>query len=307
MANRMQLPQTVEDYLHWIEMMQGLSLNTVKGYRIALEKWSIYLNEREVDHLNVERFYATAFISKLQKELKATSVNRELSALKGYYKYLLRQKLVGLNPFDGVKSRKRSRELPSFLFEKEIESLVYIKGNDFYVLRDRVIFELLYSTGCRVSELISINIDDVVGKESLKVSGKGNKERLLFLGSKVREAIRAYMPQFESRRKLINQTKNGGKTPLLINNRGFRLTSRGVFYIVKKRVVECGIQKNLGPHAFRHSFATHLLNRGADIRVVQEMLGHSSLSTTQVYTHLGMDSLKDIYGAAHPHALRREH
>lgn len=294
--------QSVESWLIREAKLRGLSDNTIKSYRNAMRGWCGYLDQSSIAVEHAGRMEAVGYLSQLQAKRTPATVNQHLSALKGFYSYLLRKKLLEINPFEGVRSRKRGRHLPQILFEQEIDELTAIEGDDFYSVRDRLIFEMLYSTGCRVSELTSLNKQAVVGRTQIRVMGKGDKERVLFVSSAAQVALKQWIPLLDHYQQKSEEKVNA----LFINRRGGRLTQRGVACIIKKRLIESGIAKKATPHTFRHSFATHLLNRGADIRVVQELLGHSSLSTTQIYTHLGMDQLKDIYTAAHPHALRRK-
>jgi integrase/recombinase XerC/integrase/recombinase XerD len=226
-----------------------------------------------------------------------------LSALRRYFEYQVRYEKRATNPFAAVRSLKRDQRLPDFFFEEEMEQLLALPDESFLGKRDRAILELLYSTGCRVAELVSINISGLNYKrQSIRIVGKGNKERFVFIG---REAMRALDAYLLVREEHVDRNDPDAVQALFINSRGGRITTRGVFYIIRKYIEMAGVPKKVGPHTFRHSFATHVLDRGADIRAVQELLGHSSLSTTQVYTHLGLDRLKKIYRKAHPHARKR--
>jgi site-specific recombinase XerD len=212
------------------------------------------------------------------RHMAPATVNRRLSALKGYYEWRRRRRMPGEeNPFSGSRTVKKGRKLPGYLTHEEIEMFLGYTGDDFAGLRDRALFELLYSTGCRVGEICSMDVSDVMRRQ-VRVRGKGNKERLVFIGSKASEALDAYLPlrlehvadDIDSRRALI------------LDLRGNRLTTRGVYYLIRRYAALTGMAKNVTPHTFRHSFATHVLDEGADIRVVQEMLGHASISTTQI-------------------------
>ncbi|MDC7124029.1 MAG: tyrosine-type recombinase/integrase, partial [Spirochaetales bacterium] len=217
-----------------------------------------------------------------------------------YYKWLLLQGYIGFNPFDNIRSLKKQHKLPDYLFEKEIDALIALTGTGFTGIRDRFILELLYSTGCRVSEAVSINISDIDFKDhAIKVSGKGQKERIVFLGKRAMNCLEEYLALRNIR---ADKDDPDAVNALLLNFRGARITQRGIAGIIEKYVSKSGIVKNVSPHTFRHSFATHLVEHGADIRVVQEMLGHESLSTTQIYTHMGIERLRDVYNQAHPHA-----
>lgn len=290
-----------DPYLSYLESVRGLSAASVRAYRgdlTAFDEWlaAEQLTDEEVDPSVVRRY--VAHLSR--RNAARSSINRTLSALKGYFRFLVRTGVRSGSPVENVRGLKKRQKLPGFLFEEEMKEVLEIQGGDFTALRDRLIFELLYSTGCRISELVLINLDDVDFKGSrILVHGKGRKDRYVFLGRAALECLKDYLP---SRRSRLDRIGSRDEKALLLNANGRRITQRGVAGIIQKRIAETGITKRVSPHTFRHSFASHILDRGADIRIVQELLGHSSLSTTQVYTHLGLGQLKRIYQAAHPHA-----
>jgi len=211
---------------------------------------------------------------------------------------LLRTGRAFSHPFAGIRSLKTSRRLPVFLFEKEIQALLNDDRRGFQPLRDRLLFEVLYSTGCRVSEVCSLDLATVAGKNRFQVTGKGNKTRTVFLTPSARKALEAYLP---ARLGRVDPEDPDAAMALLLNSRGQRLGVRGVQKIVGRAAARAGLTKATTPHTLRHTFATHLSSEGMDVRVVQELLGHSRLETTQVYTHLSLDRLKDVMRAAHPH------
>jgi integrase/recombinase XerC/integrase/recombinase XerD len=225
-----------------------------------------------------------------------------LSALKGFYLRLVIEGVIQASPLNSIRSLKNSSHLPDFLFEEEVEEILDISGEDFTSLRDKAILEMLYSTGCRVSELVDIRVQQIQKDRPIMVRGKGDKDRLVFVGDSAYKSLLAYLPFREEKLKSLGKQDNPA---LFINQRGGGLTARGVAHILEKRLQGVAAEKRVSPHTFRHSFATHVLDRGADIRVVQELLGHSSLSTTQVYTHLGIGKLKEVYAQAHPHGKIR--
>ena len=294
------------DYLDYLGKVRFLSPATVKAYRGDLE---VFLGRLEALGLSAEGLghrEIRAFLAELaKKKLSPASINRALAALRGFYAFAVERKLYSSNPFDGVQGLRAPKKLPVVLFEEEMESLLGGEGGTFLEARDRALFELLYSTGCRVGELAALSVDEVFpGADRVRIRGKGGRERFVFIGREASEALAAYRPLRDLR--LAEMPGGGtGEKALFINSRGGRLSPRGVHHILRRRLRERGIPKPAGPHSLRHSFATHLLDRGADIRVVQELLGHGSLSTTQVYTHLSLDSLKDTYVKAHPHGLRK--
>jgi site-specific recombinase XerD len=225
-----------------------------------------------------------------------------------------RRNEVSTNPFAEIRSLRTEKKLPSFLFEEEMAKLLELPasaaeggeaGTDgFWKLRDRAVLETLYSTGCRISELVSLDLSDVdLRNRAARVMGKGSRERMVFLGGEALAALKEYM---DGRRARMRPGAPGGDPQavraLFVNQRGRRITDRGVRFILASYLRAANLGKKVSPHTFRHSFATHLLDRGADIRAVQELLGHASLSTTQVYTHVGLERLKKVYRRAHPHA-----
>lgn len=296
--------ESLERYLAYLRSVRNLSERTVEAYGRDVGSFLASLAASDLDIQEEPRRAVRAYLSSLsQRGLKPSSVNRALSAIRGYYRFLVRQGMAESNPFAPVRSLRQSRRLPVFFFENEIAGLLAIDGSDFWTVRDRLMFELLYSTGCRVSELVGLDVTDLdVAAGAARVKGKGRKERLVYLGDPAREVLRVYLAE---RARHVRASDPQSQAALLLNRRGRRITQRGVAFLIQKHVRRLGIAKKVGPHTFRHSFATHLLNHGADIRVVQELLGHSSLSTTQVYTHLELEKLKRIYAHAHPHGQTR--
>ena len=293
----------LERYLQYLTHVRHLSANTVAAYRRDLELYSAFLEEEGLALQQVDAGRARSFVGYLsRRNLSSRSVNRVLSAVRGYYRFLERVGEGAGNPFASIKSLRIDGKLPTFLFEEEIDQLLSAgEPRDLWELRDSLILELLYSTGCRVSELASASLTDLDLKEcTLRVLGKGNKERLVFIGRAAFKRMREYL----LRRKALKLGDAEGRRALLINRRGGRLSVRGVQTIVERLLMRSRLEKPATPHTFRHSFATHILRKGADIRVVQELLGHASLSTTQVYTHLDLEHLRAVYGSAHPHARR---
>lgn len=310
----------IDAYIRYLQRVRELSPNTVEGYRHDLSAFSAFLSEADTKAPELTPRQARQYIASLSRKRRAAaSVNRALSVLKGYYGFLLKQEMADSNPFAAISSLKKGGALPEVLFETEVEKLLAVSAgaaaqggskadgtqsadSRFMAVRDRLVLELLYSTGCRVSELVGIDITDISAKSgSILVRGKGSKERIVFAGEGARAALAEYLPYRNARIKAAGASSTKA---LCINNRGGRITRRSVGAIVRKYSSALGLPKNVSPHTFRHSFATHLLDRGADLRAVQEMLGHANLSTTQVYTHLGFDRLKAAYSKAHPHAIR---
>ncbi|MEN8199715.1 MAG: tyrosine recombinase XerC [Thermodesulfobacteriota bacterium] len=293
-------------FLRWLETEKGYSPHTVDGYGRDLNGFCELLGgdqeAKDLDGSHVRRY-----VSSLHGVNSAATVGRKLSALRSFFKFLLSKKKISHDPVAGVAGPKVGKYMPVFLTVDEVFSLLETPGKkDRFMLRDRAIMELLYSTGMRVSELVSRDILHLdFETEMLRVTGKGNKERLVPVGRAALEAVKAWLAQREA--LIVDRSRRGhdieeGKKALFLNSRGTRLTSRSVERLVKGYGERSGIPQIVTPHALRHSFATHLLEMGADLRSVQELLGHSSLSTTQRYTHLTLDHLTEVYDKAHPKA-----
>ncbi len=290
---------TVESFISYSQQLRGLAPKSIESYRRDLNRFAHFLQERSYSFTELTRKDGRRFIGSLGREgLKESTINRILSTLKGFYRYCNRFEITGISPFADTRGLQRKRKLPYVLSDQEIGKFIYGDATDFKSLRNRTIFLLLYSTGCRVSEAISMNRSDVeidVGR--IKVLGKGSKERYLFLTDHTKRELQLYLGARDTK----FQGEVGKEEGLLVNLRGGRLTPRGVAWIIDTMLKEMAMDKHVSPHTFRHTFATHLLDRGADIRVVQELLGHSSISTTQIYTHVGIERLRKVYASAHPH------
>ncbi|MEM5948670.1 site-specific tyrosine recombinase/integron integrase [Spirochaetia bacterium 38H-sp] len=298
--------ELIDEFLDYIRDIKGASEATVRSYKNDLYKVFSFLSGLDLGFLSASRGDFRSFVSEMSLNgISPRSVNRCLSTLRNFYRFLRKRGLRDDSPLEGVRSVKVARVLPEFLLESEVEQLLDVNGDDFISVRDKAMLELLYSTGCRVAELVSVRRGDVMGgKDWILIRGKGNKERIVFIGDFARSALDRYIPLRDA---LLSRLGKDECEVLFVNSRGGALSPRGVFYLLQKRAAEKGIVKKISPHTLRHSFATHILSRGADIRVVQEMLGHSSLSTTQVYTHLDFNSLKRVYDVSHPHSGRNGH
>ncbi len=287
----------IDGFIKYLTDVKGISQNTVKGYYRDIKSWEKFLDGNS----NVTRNIIRSYLVFLQKKgLKPSSVNRNLSAIRSYYSYEILNGVRDDNPMNQIKSLKAEKKLPNYLFFKDLEKIFSKEGDDFFTIRDKLIFKTLYSTGCRVSELVSIRLEQVCNSEKrVCVTGKGDKDRFLYFTPDVIELIKIYIPL---RKKTFHN--NIVTNSLFLDYKGESLTTRGVFYLIDKRIKEAGVDKSVSPHTFRHTFATHLLNEGADIRVVQELLGHKSISTTQIYTHTGIEKLRQVYRGAHPHGKK---
>lgn len=285
----------INKFLTYLEIEKNASAHTLLNYHLDLKQLRKFLSEKDVQ--KVERLDIRKFLADLKgKNLKKRSLARKLSTVRSFFKFLLREGYLNANPAGGLSSPKLEKKLPIFLDEGKVARLLDSPDKkSFLELRDRAILETLYSTGMRLSELVGLNIGrvDFIGG-IVKVYGKGKKERLIPIGDKALRAIREYL---DKQPEAKQDTR-----ALFLNKNNRRLTDRGVQSLVNKYIQRISLKENISPHTLRHSFATHLLDRGADLRSVQELLGHASLSTTQIYTHITTEHLKSVYNKAHPRA-----
>lgn len=282
----------IQQFLRYLEIEKGVSPHTLRAYRKDLEAFSIHIKSKVEDiELNDIRGFVAEEINSGHKK---TTAGRRLAAVRSFLKFLYREGYIKSNPAKLVPTPKLPKMLPKFLSVDDVFSLVEKpEGIGFLPARDRAILELLYSSGLRVSELSGLNADDINTREGLvKVKGKGKKERIVPVGTKAIEAIKTYIVE----RVLLRKKDNA----FFLNKNGTRLTDRSIRRIVVKYAKAIGVNSRIGPHTLRHTFASHLLQGGADLRVIQELLGHLSLSTTQKYTHLDITHLMDTYDKAHP-------
>lgn len=292
---------TFQQFLDWLTHERRLSAHTVNSYRLDLDQFEKFLKKngfkkeiKDVTPEKVREFVGFLFSEKI----KMTSIARKLSSLRSFYRYLERQGQIQASPAKGIPTPKLPKRLPKVLTVDEIMLLLKtVSGDDWRSKRDRAIMELLYATGLRVSEIVACNQDNIdFAEETVRIVGKGSKERLTILGKPAADAVQNYLKARDDHFK-----RDLGKV-IFVNPQGKRLTSRSMQRIVAQRGVEAGLIKRVTPHIFRHSFATHLLDGGADLRGIQELLGHASLSTTQKYTHISLDRLMEIYDKTHPRA-----
>ncbi|OPL16884.1 MAG: hypothetical protein AVO39_00255 [delta proteobacterium MLS_D] len=295
------MERVINSFARHIATERNLSVHTQRSYLSDLTQFREFARGRHVTDIDgVDQELISAWLAGLyMKKVKKTTIARKLSSLKALFKYLMREGTVAVNPAQVIQTPKRDKYLPSFLSVDEAFGLLDQRFEDDEAgCRDRAILEVLYSSGMRAAELASLNVEDVHLASSLvKIRGKGSKERIVPLGRPAGEALLRYLE------KRFPGGRNG-KGPLFVNSSGGRLTTRTVARIVDKYVRNAGIGKKISPHSLRHSFATHLLDAGADLRSIQELLGHESLSTTQKYTSLGAAKLLDVYDRSHPRARR---
>lgn len=293
----------LKDFIHFLIVEKGLAKNTIISYERDLKSYVHYLNKVEnVLLLNdVQRVHIVHFLGFLKEQGKSSkTLARHIASLRAFHQFLLRDKVTDHDPSVHIETPKMERSLPKVLNLQEVEILLDSpKLNDHFGIRDKAMLEILYATGIRVSELIGLDIGDIhLTMGFVRCIGKGNKERIIPIGKTALNALQQYLEQ--GRPFFVN--KKLREDALFLNHHGHRLTRQGFWKILKKLAKEAGIQKDLTPHTLRHSFATHLLENGADLRAVQEMLGHADISTTQIYTHVSKTRLKDVYSKFHPRA-----
>jgi integrase/recombinase XerD len=297
----MLMESLIQEFIEYLGHEKGLATNTLESYGRDLRQYCGFLSE-DTSQTPETASQATivAYLMMLRKQGKATAtIARRLAALKAFYQFMLKENYVTKDPTDDLSSPKLERKLPRVLTVDEVEKLLNQPDTSTPAgIRDKAMLEVLYATGIRVSELVSLNLDDIELDEGfVRCIGKGSKERVVPMGEIAINALRSYLSK--GRPKLVS---NHGENALFLNHHGRRLTRQGFWKIVKKYAAQLGIRKEITPHTLRHSFATHLLENGADIRAVQEMLGHADISTTQIYTHVTKDRLKDVYARSHPRA-----
>ncbi|BCB95772.1 tyrosine recombinase XerC [Dissulfurispira thermophila] len=293
----------IEKFLKYLEIERNVSVHTLKAYERDLKDFSEYchVQPKDIDMIDIRGFISGL----INKGKSKTTVLRKLATLRSFFAYLYREGYVKINYARLVPTPKAPKHLPNFLSVDDVFNLVQTpEGIGLLPVRDRAILELLYSSGLRVSEIEGLNIDDLNMKESMiKVRGKGKKERIVPVGNKAMDALKTYLVE----RRLYKKKKgvSDSNNALFLNRDGQRLSDRQIRRVVVKYARLMGISGQIGPHTLRHTFATHLLIGGADLRVIQELLGHSSLSTTQRYTHLDIGHLIDVYDKAHPLADKK--
>jgi integrase/recombinase XerC len=282
----------INKFISYLEIERNASIHTILNYQHDLKELSEFLKDipiEKVDYISLRKFLA--FLK--SRNLKPRTLARKISCLRTFFRFLSREGYLKSNPAALLLTPKLDRHLPKFLTEEEMIKLLEAPSkDDLFGLRDRAILESLYSTGMRIAELVGLNIEDIDFISGVvRVRGKGKKERLLPIGEKALSILREYLDKRKEQ-----------KTELFLNRNGRRLTDRGIRDILEKYIRLTSLKENISPHTLRHSFATHLLNRGADLRSVQELLGHVNLSTTQIYTHLSTERLKSVYDKSHPRA-----
>ncbi|MGG3572084.1 tyrosine recombinase XerC [Bacillus gobiensis] len=293
----------IDLFLEYLQIEKNYSQLTVESYKAALEEFFIFINNEGIEQFERVtyqdiRIYLT---NAYKKKLSRKTIAKKISALRSFYRFLLRERLVHENPFQLVSLPKQDKRIPKFLYSQELEELFHLSDESTPSgQRDQALLELLYGTGMRVSECCSLKLSDIdLSLGTVLVYGKGKKQRYIPIGSYAQDALELYLSQ--GRQQLLSKGKDEHSF-VFANQKGGPLTSRGVRYILTALIKKASGTLHIHPHMFRHTFATHLLNEGADLRSVQELLGHSSLSSTQVYTHVSKDQLRNSYMSHHPRA-----
>lgn len=292
----------IEAFLQFLELEKGYSGNTLAAYRNDLEQFAQAMEGEGISSWEqVNQDVIIDYIMSLrEREYASSTVARKIAALKSFFHFLAAEEIISDDPTLNLDSPKVKKRLPVTLSYEEVERLLDApKGSNPKAIRDKALLELLYATGMRVTELVSLDLEDInLASATVRVTqGKGSKERIIPIHSRAVEALREYLAK--ARRMLL---KSPDERALFLNHRGERLTRQGLWLIIKQYVKEAGIKTEVTPHTLRHSFATHLLNGKADLRHVQELLGHANISTTQIYTHISSERLREIYDESHPRA-----
>jgi integrase/recombinase XerC len=304
------IKKLIHSFIESLEIEKGYAKNTCRGYRTDLEEFVSYLYEnrltgnkptpgRDLIEINeVDGIHIRGYLGYLHKKNKKSTIARKLSAVRSFFRYIVKRGLIEDNPSNSILTPKQEKTIPAYLPVDDMFRLLdSIKGNRVLDLRNRAIFEILYSSGIRVSELVGMNNIDVdFDGQTIRVLGKGSKERIVPVGQKALNAVQAYRLQLQKQWGISLKHNE----PLFLNKNRGRLSARSVARILEKLILACGLLTPVSPHTLRHTFATHMLDAGADLRVVQEFLGHKSLSTTQKYTHVSIDRLMETYDRAHP-------
>lgn len=290
----------LNDFKHFLKIERGLSKNTVLNYHFDVIKLINYLEENniKVSVLKIDKITIQEFLFKISKSKNSRTQSRIISGLRSFFDYLVFEKYRSSNPLDQIELPKTGRKLPDTLSTIEIDKIINsieLKNNLDY--RNKAIIETLYSCGLRVSELVNLKLSDLFFKENfIKVTGKGNKQRFVPIGLSTQKIIRSYVINHRSMTKISDDDLD----IIFINRNGKKLTRAMIFTIVKLQTKKAGIKKKVSPHTFRHSFATHLLQNGADLRAIQMMMGHENITTTEIYMHLDKSYLKEIMNNFHP-------
>ena len=292
----MNLNDIIEDFLRYLLIDKNYSNNTIESYKEDLIKFRDFFKNKSINEIDIDDLKKyVKYLNDLN--LNELSISRSISCIKSFYKYLNIEKIIDNNPSDSLYLPKVRKKLPNILSEEEVDKLLNINLVDCFSYRNKAMLEVLYATGLRVSELINLKMENIdFESDIIRTFGKGNKERVIPIGEYARYYLNLYLK--EHRNQML---KHGNNEYVFLNNHGKNMTRQGFFKIIKAIANEKDINKEISPHVLRHSFASHLLKHGADLRTIQELLGHSNVSTTQIYTHISNEELKEHYKNYHPH------
>jgi integrase/recombinase XerC len=298
----------VQEYLTYLQSVRGVSSHTLNAYRNDMTLFENYCELCGIDPVMAGIADLQGFMAGQSYEQKAAaSINRSLSTIRGFYRWLVRFKRRADNPCGNLRNLKNPRKLPSVLWEKEMADFSQLPDKQgIWPQRDKAIIMLMYSGGLRISELVSLTMDRMLDNyEGARISGKGGRERYVFFTEEGVSVLKEYLPLRGARLRAAGFNDAVDRGQVFINAKSKPISIPGVRWIIAQYAQRSGLGKNVHPHSFRHSFATHLVNSGCDVRIVQELLGHASISTTQRYTHVNIDGLKKVYAKAHPHGAQR--
>lgn len=298
------MDKIINKFMEYLEYEKGYSKKTIISYENDLELFNTFLKENKITNItSIDYNTIRKYLSHLHdKKYESSSISRKISALRTFFKYSIKEKYIKNNPMTLISNPKKEKKLPKYLNYEEIEKLLNsIDTSELEGIRDKLIIELLYSTGIRVSELVNIKIKDIKIKENqINILGKGNKERIVLFGETAKESIKIYLNAYKEffKGNILNEY-------LLINKKGKQLSTNKIELIVKDVLRKSALKLNISPHTLRHTFATHMLDSGADLKSVQELLGHENLKTTAIYTHVSNERLKNVFIHSHPRALKK--
>ena len=293
----MDIEKEIYDYMNYLIIERQLSSNTIDAYKRDLYSFFNYVNKK---YNNISKEDIINYIKYLNSELNPKSVNRHIVTLKNYFNFLEKNSMININPCENITGLKTKKSIPRVLSEEDIDKLLDINPKNAFEYRNKSMLELMYSSGLRVSELLNLNVNDIdFDLNIVRIFGKGSKERIMPINEIATSFLYDYINIY--RKTLL---KNKVNDILFLNSRGEKLSRQGFFKILKEIAREKGIKKELSPHTLRHSFATHLLNHGADLRSIQTMLGHENIETTQIYTHVSNNMVKEEYESAHPRSKK---
>jgi len=289
----------MKEFIDYLKTIKNYSENTVKNYEIDLDEFKVYLDHKQITTFDVDYKEIRGYLEYLSKlKYSKATVSRKISSLRTFYKFLYKKNKISNNPMPLISNPKKDKKLPKFLFINEVEELLSKPDESIAGLRDHLVMELLYSTGLRVSELVNIKLSDInENDKTIRILGKGSKERIVIYSTVCKDILKKYLQNSRCKIKGSNQTNY-----LILNLKGTKLSTKSVRNIINKYINQSTIKKHISPHTLRHTFATHLLDNGADLKAVQELLGHSDLGSTQIYTHISNERLREVYRKNHPRA-----